>query len=391
MAYQTVYSDNLCSEAVSVEWFSGSCTAAACQLYYGSNYYKSQCLGDYTETTFDASVAALLGGNNYAFRAYYTDTDCTTLYRMESDELNGCQANSNSSSFMATTSGIEGYSDTTCTGSLASSTPYQAGCQTYSSSSSAAKSFRVVSVGGTPYSTATSATALTVQSTSSYTSSFFSSSSTSSSNLNTSSPNSSSNTGAIVGGIVGAIVVVVIAIGLFWYFKKQQKSSKYLPPPPPLATNNSNFTGPANSFAIAVETNKGPNSISDRGGSSVPLNTSFIQTAASGTVVNEGIHPHPVQDKAAMFNLTNSSENQETDYLNVVNWSIAEAAAWIFRNGGGSVGATKVTTENINGKTLLTEPLNDLLAVIPTETFGGKTQLREALAELQNSVAPPTY
>ncbi|KAJ3114023.1 hypothetical protein HK100_001815 [Physocladia obscura] len=94
-----------------------------------------------------------------------------------------------------------------------------------------------------------------------------------------------------------------------------------------------------------------------------------------------------------MFNLELSSNSREVqlDISNTENWSVSETAAWFYRNGGGTTGASKFKSEGINEKTLLTEPTNDLLAAIPTENLGFKTKLREALAELQNSQIPPSY
>ncbi|KAJ3088253.1 hypothetical protein HK100_008092 [Physocladia obscura] len=445
MSYQTVYPDSACQTTpVSIEWFSRSCTAETCRFLDGANYFRSQCLGTYGITTFDASAAALLGGGSYALRAYYTDTACASaVYKMEADVLDACQATSNSSAFAVTTTGVNLYDDSACVGAVASSQPFESGCLPYTSSSTAnlAESYQVVSIAGVPFSSSTTTTTSTSTSTSTTTTARSASSTTSSTTAaSTPSTSSSSNTPIIIGSVVGGVVLIAIAAALVWCYKRRKPDNTnsfilmshdianpsivpttatsysaiptsanastrsannvwYDPKYTPIESGLNSIGGdlpplpPAqqNSYVVGFVDTSVATSPQQR-----PMSTAFsFQTSAStknntdefngGSNIREKI-----QDKASLF-ASSQQQQQPLDYTTVSNWSVTEAAQWVFQNGGGSTGAAKILAEHINGKSLLLEPVADLVAVVPTETYGGRTQLRQALEELQAAVPPPSY
>ncbi|KAJ3090259.1 hypothetical protein HK100_007505, partial [Physocladia obscura] len=187
--------------------------------------------------------------------------------------------------------------------------------------------------------------------------------------ITTATTNTATNVPAIAGGIVGAVVLLALIVFAYRYYLKRQ--------------SNDNSLGSITQFAKQR------------------VAASFFDVISSSQQQQQ--QPYGLHSNSSLK--TNSvplPKFEVLDMSRVYEWTAEEAAAWIFRNGGGEVGYTKAKgelflekiigmkrkekkEERITGHSLLSEKIDDIMKVVPTEKFGDKAVLRDALVELQNT------
>ncbi|KAJ3079703.1 hypothetical protein HK100_010344, partial [Physocladia obscura] len=222
------------------------------------------------------------------------------------------------------------------------------------------------------------------------------------------------NVPAIAGGVVGAVVLLALLAFAYYryryYSKPQPKVDSYesrningLPSTPyasiPYAETPAPIVAVANTATSASSL-----SIPQR----IPVHTaqfenpSFDKQRAASSFFDDISSSQQLQQQQphALYSNNNFKTSSISspplppkfeilDMTRVHEWSVEEAAAWIFRNGGGEVGYIRAKEERITGHSLLSEKIDDIMNVIPTEKFGDKAILRVALVDLQNTVPLP--